>query len=118
MDSRAPRVLASRTIFVAETTAEAYWWAESGLRAAVAASPRTFGSRVAADAPLAELLAVTDSFVGSPQQVAESAIESTGYCRYTPDLLAINLDSDDRPLITEIRAMQDKAQRRLTMLLD
>lgn len=68
----AARVLASRTIFVADTTAEAYRWAESGLRRAVAASPGTFGGRVTPAAPLAELIRATDSFVGSPQQVVEA----------------------------------------------
>lgn len=67
-----PRVLASRTIFVADTTQEAYHWAELGLRKAVASSPKTFGGSVAADAPLDELIRATDTFVGSPEQVAEA----------------------------------------------
>lgn len=68
---RTPRVLASRTIFVADTTAEAYRWAEIGLRDAVARAPRAFSGGVRADAPIEELIAATDSFVGSPDQVAE-----------------------------------------------
>ena len=53
---RTPRVMASRTIVVADTSQAARRWAEVGLRNAVAASPRTFGARVAPDAPLADLI--------------------------------------------------------------
>lgn len=69
---RAARILASRTAFVADTREEALRWADRGLRAAVAASPRTFGGRVSADAPLSELIARTDTHVGTADDVAES----------------------------------------------
>ena len=101
---RAPRVLASRTIFVADTTAEAYRWAESGLRAAVAASPRTFGSRVAADAPLADLLAVTDSFVGSPQQVAEALAAEAALALATE--VSAQVHSVDAPHAQVLRSLE------------
>lgn len=76
-DGADERILASRTVFVADTSQEAYRWAEIGLRRAIANSP-TFGKRVSADADVADLIRLTDSFVGSPAQVAEAlAAEAT-----------------------------------------
>ncbi|WP_106850408.1 putative FMN-dependent luciferase-like monooxygenase [Blastococcus sp. Marseille-P5729] len=66
-----PRIMASRTAFVADTREEALRWAEPGLRSAVASSPRAF-PRVSADAPLDELIRLTDTHVGTAADVAES----------------------------------------------
>lgn len=74
---RAPRILASRTAFVADTREEALRWAEPGLRRAVQISPRAFGGRVSPDAPLDELIRLTDTHVGTAADVAESLAADT-----------------------------------------
>lgn len=108
-DGVAPRVLASRTIFVADTTAEAYRWAEVGLRKAVAASPKTFGGRIAPDAPLAELIAATDTFVGSPQQVVEALAADATLARATE--VSAQVHSVDAPHPAVLRSIELIADR-------
>lgn len=106
---RPARVLASRTIFVADTTAEAYRWAEIGLRHAVASSPRTFGARVGADAPLADLIAATDTFVGSPQQVAEALAADATLAHATE--VSAQVHSVDAPHAQVLRSLELLATR-------
>lgn len=101
---RPARILASRTIFVADTTAEAYRWAEIGLRQAVASSPRTFGARVGADAPLADLIAATDTFVGSPQQVAEALAADATLAHATE--VSAQVHSVDAPHAQVLRSLE------------
>lgn len=69
---REPRILASRTAFVADTREEALRWADRGLRNAVAAAPHVFGGRVDPRSPLDELITWTDTHVGTAEDVAES----------------------------------------------
>ena len=106
---RAERILASRTIFVADTTAEAYRWAAAGLRAAVAKSPRTFGARAAADAPIEDLIAATDSFVGSPQQVAEALAADATLAHVTE--VSAQVHSVDAPHAQVLRSLELLATR-------
>ena len=106
---RAERILASRTIFVADTTAEAYRWAEAGLRAAVATTPRTFGARAAADASIEELIAATDSFVGSPQQVAEALAADATLAHATE--VSAQVHSVDAPHAQVLRSLELLATR-------
>ncbi|MHA6522838.1 putative FMN-dependent luciferase-like monooxygenase [Tessaracoccus sp. G1721] len=105
----APRVLASRTIFVADTTAEAYRWADEGLRNAVASSPKTFGDRIPADAPVAELIRATDSIVGSPQQVAEALAADEALIHATE--VAAQVHSVDAPHHAVLRSIELLAER-------
>ncbi|MFT4191314.1 MAG: putative FMN-dependent luciferase-like monooxygenase [Comamonas sp.] len=73
----APRILASRTLFVADTREEARRWAEAGLRRAVARFAQVVQQPgldvgVGPDAPLDDLIAAYDVHVGSPQDVIAS----------------------------------------------
>ena len=105
---RTPRVLASRTIFVADTTAEAYRWADLGLRAAVARSPRAFPG-VQADAPIEALIAATDSFVGSPDQVAELLAADATLAHATE--VSAQVHSVDAPHAQVLRSLELLATR-------
>lgn len=106
---RAPRVMASRTIVVADTSQAARRWAEAGLRRAVAASPRAFGSRVAADAPLDALIAGTDTVVGSPQEVVE-ALAADVTLRHATEVSA-QVHSVDAPHEVVLRSIELLAER-------
>ncbi|WP_449280749.1 putative FMN-dependent luciferase-like monooxygenase [Leucobacter sp.] len=65
-DGAAPRITASRTVFVADDRAEALRFADVGLRRQAA----LFG--VAEDAPLDELIRRSDTHLGTADEVAES----------------------------------------------
>lgn len=97
------RILASRTVFVASTSQEAYRWAETGLRRAVAQSP-TFGKRVAADAAVADLIRYTDSFVGSPAQVAEALAADATLTQATE--VSVQVHSIDPPHEQILRSIE------------
>lgn len=99
-----PRVMASRTIFVADTSQEARRWADAGLRAAVSKSPRTFGARAATDADLDDLIEVTDTFVGSPQQVIE-ALQADPTLAHATELAA-QVHSVDAPHPQLLRSLE------------
>lgn len=106
---RAQRVMASRTIFVADTSQEAARWADAGLRRAVAASPRTFGGRVTPDAPLAELIAATDTIAGSPAEVAELLAADAALAHATE--VAAQVHSVDAPHAAVLRSLELLATR-------
>ncbi|MGJ3508485.1 putative FMN-dependent luciferase-like monooxygenase [Enemella sp. A6] len=98
-----PRVLTSRTVFVADTTQQAYRWAEAGLRRAVATSG-TFGKRVSADAEVDDLIRLTDSFVGSPAQVAEALAADATLQEATE--LSVQVHSIDPPHAQILRSVE------------
>ncbi|WGW11612.1 putative FMN-dependent luciferase-like monooxygenase [Saxibacter everestensis] len=76
-----PRILSSRTLFVADDRSEALRFADAGLRNAVA-SVGAFDSSLA-DAPLAEIIAATDTHVGTPDDVIESLSSDSSLDRVT-----------------------------------
>jgi len=67
---RAPRIVASRSVIVADDRAEALGFADKGVRQFI----DRFGGawRPAADAPLAELIAASDIHIGTPAEVIAS----------------------------------------------
>lgn len=108
-DGVPPRVMASRTVFVADTSQEARRWAEAGLRAALARAPRAFGGRVTDGADVDDLIAATDSFVGSPDEVAE-ALASDATLRHATQL-AVQVHSIDPPHEQILRSIELVAGR-------
>lgn len=108
-DGVAPRVMASRTVFVADTSQEARRWAEAGLRAALARAPRAFGGRVTDGADVDDLIAASDSFVGSPDEVAE-ALASDATLRHATQL-AVQVHSIDPPHERILRSIELVAGR-------
>jgi putative FMN-dependent luciferase-like monooxygenase len=90
---RAPRIVGSRSVFVAESRAEALRLADAGLRTAV----RRFidrGHRVPGDT-LADLIRAFDVHVGTPQEVIASLRADKTLARVTD--LAVQVHSIDPP---------------------
>jgi putative FMN-dependent luciferase-like monooxygenase len=90
---RAPRIVASRSVFVAETRADALRLADLGLRTAV----RRFidrGHRVPGD-KLSDLVKAFDVHVGTPQEVIASLRADRTLARVTD--LAVQVHSIDPP---------------------
>ncbi|KRB38432.1 putative FMN-dependent luciferase-like monooxygenase [Microbacterium sp. Root180] len=77
----APRVTASRTVFVADDRADALRFAEVGLRRA-AEGFRRAGQTIPGDT-LDELIASLDTHLGTPEQVAESLAADATLARAT-----------------------------------
>ena len=90
---RAPRIVGSRSVFVADTSAEAMRLAELGLRRAVSRFIER-GHRVPGDT-LADLLAAFDVHVGTPAEVIASLRADTTLARITD--LAVQVHSVDPP---------------------
>ena len=90
---RAPRIVGSRSVFVAETRAEALRLAELGLRRAVSRFIER-GHRVPGDT-LDDLLAAFDVHVGTPAEVIASLRADTTLARITD--LAVQVHSVDPP---------------------
>ncbi len=81
---RAPRILGSRTLFVADRRDDALRWAEAGLRRValcLAAQPSQWAARVDPQAPLADLIAAYDVHVGTPDEVIASLRADTALAR-------------------------------------
>lgn len=110
---RAPRILGSRTLFVADSRQEALRWAEAGLRRAAArhaaAAPAAAGAtqwatRVDPRAPLAELLAAYDAHVGTPEDVIASLRADTALARATD--IVFQVHSIDPPHAAILRSIE------------
>ena len=82
-----PRIAASRTVFIADDEETALREAERGLRR-IAVGGGLWGLRP--EAPLAELIARSDSFVGTPEQVAEQLAKDTIIARATDLLVQVH----------------------------
>ncbi|WP_262002522.1 putative FMN-dependent luciferase-like monooxygenase [Microbacterium sp. Mcb102] len=89
----APRITASRTVFVADDRAEALRFAEVGLRRA-AEGFRRQGQTIPGDS-IDELIAALDTHLGTPEQVAESLAADTTLARATE--VAFQVHSVDAP---------------------
>jgi putative FMN-dependent luciferase-like monooxygenase len=103
---RAPRIVASRSVFVAETRTDALRLADVGLRAAV----RRFierGHSVAGDS-LADLVRAFDVHVGTPQEVIASLRADRTLTRVTD--LAVQVHSIDPPHPWTLRSIELVAQ--------
>lgn len=92
-DAVAPRITASRTVFVADDRAEALRFAEVGLRRA-AEGFRRQGQTIPGDS-IDELIAALDTHLGTPEQVVESLAADTTLARATE--IAFQVHSVDAP---------------------
>lgn len=97
----APRVLASRSVFVADSAVEAMRLAEIGLRRARARHGLSGGT-------LAEWLAEANSHVGTPDQVTESLAADPTLARATE--LSVQVHSIDPPHPLILRSLELMAQ--------
>lgn len=98
----APRITASRTVFVADDRAEALRFAEVGLRRA-AEGFRAQGQTIPGDS-LDELIAALDTHLGTPEQVAESLAADTTLARATE--VAFQVHSVDAPHEHVLRSIE------------
>jgi putative FMN-dependent luciferase-like monooxygenase len=92
-EGREPRILASRTVFVADDRKEAMRFAEAGLgrhRARLARSGRTLG-----DGSVASMIAAMDAHLGTPSDVIASLQADSTLARATD--LAVQVHSIDPP---------------------
>lgn len=104
----APRILTSRSLFVADTRAEARRLAEIGLRRAVAryaqlAQPG-LEDRVGPNATLDELIAAYDVHVGAPEDVIASLRADTTLAHATD--IAFQVHSIDPPHAAILRSLE------------
>ena len=88
-----PRILASRTAFVADSTAEARRWAERGLQK----FRKVFAAQglPAADGDLDDLIRASDTHLGTPEEVTETLAADTSLARATE--VAFQVHSVDPP---------------------
>ena len=98
---RAPRVLASRSVFVADSRAEAMRWAAEGLQTARARRGLSGGT-------LAEWLAEANSHVGTPADVIESLRTERVLDRVTE--LSVQVHSIDPPHPLVLRSLELMAE--------
>jgi putative FMN-dependent luciferase-like monooxygenase len=103
---RAPRIVGSRSVFVAETRAEALRLADLGLRKAVSRFIDR-GHRVPGET-LAELIAAFDVHVGTPAEVTASLRADATLSRVTD--LAVQVHSIDPPHPWILRSIELVAQ--------
>jgi alkanesulfonate monooxygenase SsuD/methylene tetrahydromethanopterin reductase-like flavin-dependent oxidoreductase (luciferase family) len=101
-DGVAPRVTASRTVFVADDRAEALRFAEVGLRRA-AEGFRRQGQTIPGD-DLDELMVALDTHLGTPEQVAESLAADATLARATE--VAFQVHSVDAPHEHVLRSIE------------
>ena len=99
---RAPRVLASRSVFVADDRASALRLAEAGLRRARARLGLTGGT-------LDAWIIAANSHVGTPDEVIESLAADTTLQRATE--LAVQVHSIDPPHALTLRSLELMAER-------
>ena len=101
-DGVAPRVTASRTVFVADERADALRFAEVGLRRA-AEGFRRAGQTIPGDS-LDELIVALDTHLGTPAEVAESLAADATLSRSTE--IAFQVHSVDAPHDFVLRSIE------------
>lgn len=97
-----PRITASRTVFVADTRAEALRFAEIGVRAG-AASLRRQGHQIP-DGDIETLIRATDTHIGTPAEVAASLAADTTLGRVQE--VAFQVHSVDAPHAQILRSIE------------
>jgi len=98
----APRVTASRTVFVADDRADALRFAEAGLRRAAEGFRRS-GHRIPGDS-LDELITATDTHLGTPEDVVRSLAADSTLARATE--IAFQVHSVDAPHDFVLRSIE------------
>jgi putative FMN-dependent luciferase-like monooxygenase len=103
----APRILASRSVFAADDRAEALRYADRGVRVFL----ERFGGpgRPPADAPLADLIAMTDIHIGTPAEVVASLRTDRVLARSTD--LAVQVHPVDPPHRLTLRSIELVAEQ-------
>ncbi|MBS7778766.1 putative FMN-dependent luciferase-like monooxygenase [Acidovorax sp. CCYZU-2555] len=101
---RAPRIVASRSLFVADDRAEALRLAEVGLRRSIARSATLGKSLVPADAPLAQIIAAYDVHVGTVADVVASLRADTTLERVSD--IVFQVHSIDPPQAQILRSIE------------
>lgn len=101
-DGATPRIVASRTVFVADSRAEALRFAEVGLRRGAVALRRS--GQVIPDGTLEELIAATETHIGTPDEVAESLAADSTLDRVTE--VAFQVHSVDAPHEHVLRSIE------------
>lgn len=101
---QAPRIMASRSLFVAEDRAEALRLAEVGLRRSIARSATLGKSLVPADAPLAQIIAAYDVHVGTVADVVASLRADTTLERVSD--IVFQVHSIDPPQAQILRSIE------------
>lgn len=101
-DAVAPRITASRTVFVADDRADALRFAEVGLRRGAEALRRS-GHRIAGD-DLDDLIHATDTHLGTPEEVARSLAADATLQRATE--IAFQVHSVDAPHDFVLRSIE------------
>ena len=99
---RAPRITASRTVFVADSRAEALRWAEQGLRRGAEGLRRS--GQVIPDGSLDDLIRYTDTHLGTPEEVAASLAADATLGRVTE--VAFQVHSVDAPHEQVLRSIE------------
>jgi len=99
---RAPRIMGSRTLFVAERRADALRLAEPGLRRSVVHFAAT-GFPPRGDS-LEDIMATYDVHIGAPEDAIASLIEDTALARVTD--LAFQVHSADPPHADILRSIR------------
>ncbi|MET3924527.1 putative FMN-dependent luciferase-like monooxygenase [Devosia sp. 2618] len=102
-----PRILASRTLFVADDRATALKWAEIGLRR-VASKFASTGHLLTSDR-LEDLIRTLDTHVGEPQDVIATLAEDTTLGRVTD--ISFQVHSVDPPHELILRSLELTAQQ-------
>lgn len=98
---REPRILASRSVFVADDARDAWRFAEAGL---ARMRGRLAAMGLPADAPVAELVRVFDVHIGTPDQVAASLQADSTLSRATD--IAVQVHSVDPPHAFILRSIE------------
>ncbi|WP_334151676.1 putative FMN-dependent luciferase-like monooxygenase [Microbacterium sp.] len=101
-DGVAPRITASRTVFVADDRAEALRFAEVGLRRA-AEGFRRQGQTIPGDS-IDELIVALDTHLGTPEEVAASLAADAALARATE--VAFQVHSVDAPHAHVLRSIE------------
>jgi hypothetical protein len=97
-----PRILASRTLFVADEQATAYHWAEIGLRRV--AEKFAASGHILAGHRLQDLIRSLDTHVGAPQDVIASLVEDATLDRVTD--ISFQVHSVDPPHELILRSLE------------
>lgn len=105
---RSPRIVASRTAFVADTREEALRHADVGLRRAVAQSTLV-GGGISPQAPLADLIRATDTHVGTVDDVVESLAADSSLAHASEVSFQVHsVDAPHRAVLHSLELLADR----------
>jgi putative FMN-dependent luciferase-like monooxygenase len=106
-EGREPRILGSRTVFVADDRREALRFAEHGIRRALRRFPA--GDKGSPDRPVDELIAAYDVHIGTPDEVIASLEADSALARVSD--LTVQVHSVDPPHPLILRSLELVAEK-------